>query len=103
MSVQEMRSAAILRAIDPRAKRVIKQERQARLGAEMEQEQRARTAAYLHEPVICPRCAASEFEPSGIEDGTGQAWQHCECHACGAKWTEIYTLTSIEFEEEGEE
>lgn len=100
MSIQELRSASILRAIDPRAKRVIKEERETRLGAEKRRDQDARTQEYLAEPVVCPKCGASEFEPKGMEDGTGMAWQYCECHACGGRWMETYKLVSITFEED---
>ena len=53
-------------------------------------------AKYLQNPGHCPVCAANQIDGSQIEVDGKQARQEVTCTACGFRWEDIYTLTTIE-------
>mgnify|MGYP003126224347 FL=1 len=45
----------------------------------------------------CPFCGTDEFDGSDYYADCGTVWQEMTCLECKAEWTDIYTLTSIEY------
>lgn len=57
---------------------------------------------YIKDPNACP-CCGSENISMEDHDGTGEMWCEILCQNCGAEWTEVYTLTSVEKRSEPDE
>jgi len=51
--------------------------------------------------VRCPYCGSRHIDVEGPEMSE-KVYQECRCR-CGKSWTDLYTLTGIEEEEEGAE
>jgi len=46
----------------------------------------------------CPACESSDaIEGGSIEISTNHAFQDCRCNACGAGWTDEFTLTAFNY------
>lgn len=43
----------------------------------------------------CPVCGSSDIFGEQFEVESGEAVQPISCHACGASWEDIYTLTDV--------
>lgn len=57
-------------------------------------------AAYLKDPYRCPVCNGKVIIPDELTWGEASALGYVHCADCRAQWTEFYTLTNIELEEE---
>lgn len=51
----------------------------------------------------CPVCGSSDIMCNGMEQDYGDMFQDMNCEACGAVWTETYSLTGYMGLEKGEE
>ena len=53
--------------------------------------------------VLCPDCWSSNIEGDGsVEIEGSDAWEAITCNACGARWTDQYTLIGYEELEHGD-
>ena len=43
----------------------------------------------------CPKCGSEEIIGDEVTTGNGEASQEMSCNECGARWHNIYKLTSI--------
>lgn len=51
--------------------------------------------------LLCPYCGDNDLEPtSGHHYSEMTIEEEMECLACNKKWTDQYTLTDVEFEDE---
>ena len=50
--------------------------------------------------VICPFCNSDDLDPCGkyITNVEGNITQLVECLGCGKTWTDVYSLTGMEFD-----
>jgi C4-type Zn-finger protein len=56
---------------------------------------------YLDDPIKCPLCGSSEIEAMGQSRKTAAIiTDDIQCYDCGYLWTDVYTLTGIEVEDE---
>ncbi len=44
----------------------------------------------------CPYCDSEDIGAGSWDFGTGEFWQEVKCHTCKEWWTDVYTLTGIE-------
>ena len=47
--------------------------------------------------ISCPYCGHDDFSGGSYYADCGTVWQEMTCHDCKAEWTDIYTLTSIQY------
>ena len=55
---------------------------------------------YLSDPNICPFCKSPHISAGHIEADGEYAWGSVHCNNCGKNWTDNYTLTGIEPDDE---
>ena len=56
-------------------------------------------AAYIKDAGKCPCCNSDQIEGGPVQIDGPSAWQSISCNDCGARWADIYTLSSYEIEE----
>jgi hypothetical protein len=58
--------------------------------------------AYLEEngANLCPFCQSPNISGGHIEISGREAWQEVGCVACGETWQDVYTLSSVETQDE---
>ena len=59
----------------------------------------AKTRAYLKGGTPCPRCGEGPIVGGPVEVAGSEVWQDITCDGCGLRWTDIYVLNRITFEE----
>jgi len=55
---------------------------------------------YLFCPYCCPFCGSTAVGANGHALGIARRRQKTRCRTCGAKWTDVYTLTDVETEKD---
>ena len=54
-----------------------------------------------HEGLICPVCESKNFAEVERPDGDSNILtSSCVCDDCGKRWTDFYTLTDVQLEDE---
>lgn len=58
--------------------------------------------AYLNEDSanLCPFCRSAEISGGAIDIEGREAWQTVYCGECGQSWQDVYTLSSVETQDE---
>lgn len=50
-------------------------------------------------PYGCPKCGETDFIRGGRHEADGDTvWQSCDCLACAAEWTEVYTFSGWDYD-----
>jgi transcription elongation factor Elf1 len=53
-------------------------------------------ADHLKKPHVCPFCGSPDIEGQSVEVDGSYANQRVSCVACGRRWYDNYSLTSVE-------
>lgn len=55
---------------------------------------------YIKSPYHCPFCKDGNIVGDSMDVGEGGAMQDVHCDACGKAWTDHYSITGVEFQQE---
>ena len=62
------------------------------------QEQKAKY--FANHANLCPFCESADISADSIDVEARECWQRVICNECGEEWQDVYTLSSVETQDE---